>query len=86
MKGGDHMASLEPDELKSLISGIRLIEKALGQKQKIIRPSEIPCTKKVGKGEKMLALKKQKITRCVLVLITCSSKTHHARLFWIRSV
>ena len=48
MKGGDHAASLEPEELKSLISGIRLIEKALGKREKIIRPSEIPCTKKVG--------------------------------------
>ena len=60
MKGGDHMASLEPDELKSLISGIRLIEKALGQKQKIIRPSEIPCTKKVGKVRKNVSTEETK--------------------------
>lgn len=50
MKGGDHMASLEPAELKSLVSGIRLIEKALGKPEKVIRPSEIPCTKKLGKS------------------------------------
>ncbi len=30
MEGPDHMASLEPDELKAMVDGIRNIEKALG--------------------------------------------------------
>ena len=33
MSGPDHNASLEPDELKDMISGIRNIEKALGRSQ-----------------------------------------------------
>ena len=33
-------ASLEPNELKSMISGIRLIEKALGKEQKFASDSE----------------------------------------------
>lgn len=40
LEGPDHRASLEPDELIKMISGIRKIEKALGNKIKEIQPSE----------------------------------------------
>ena len=38
MEGPDHRASLEPDELKLMISGVRNIEKALGNDEK--KPSK----------------------------------------------
>ncbi len=41
MSGPDHNASLEPDELKDMISGIRNIEKALGSGVKEPMPCEI---------------------------------------------
>jgi N-acetylneuraminate synthase len=41
MKGPDHMASLEPNELKEMISQIRDIEKALGDAKKEPKASEI---------------------------------------------
>lgn len=40
MEGPDHKASLEPDELKALVSAIRNIEKALGTGEKIPSESE----------------------------------------------
>lgn len=40
MEGPDHKASLEPDELKALVMGIRHIEKALGDGVKRCTPSE----------------------------------------------
>ena len=40
MDGPDHKASLEPDELKAMVSAIRNIEKALGRNEKILSPSE----------------------------------------------
>lgn len=41
MKGPDHRASLEPDELKSMVSAIRNIEEAMGDGIKRPSPSEI---------------------------------------------
>ena len=41
MPGPDQSASLEPDELKSMILGIRKIEKALGNGKKIPSESEM---------------------------------------------
>lgn len=41
MEGPDHKASLEPDELKRMVSSIRNIEKALGDTEKRITPSEV---------------------------------------------
>jgi len=41
MPGPDHKASLEPQELKQLVRSIRRIEQAMGNGQKIPRPSEI---------------------------------------------
>lgn len=40
MTGPDHKASLEPDELKAMVSGIRNIEKALGTGKKVVSASE----------------------------------------------
>lgn len=40
MEGPDHKASLDPDELKALVSGIRNIEKALGTGRKKVSPAE----------------------------------------------
>ncbi len=41
MEGPDHKASLEPDELKNMVSAIRHIEAALGNGDKKPSPSEI---------------------------------------------
>ena len=41
LTGPDHKASLEPDELKNMVDGIRAIEKALGDGLKAPRPSEL---------------------------------------------
>ncbi len=62
MNGPDHSASLEPDELKAMVSAIRNLEKALsGSGVKEVSPSEqknmaiarksIVATKKIYKGE-----------------------------------
>lgn len=40
MEGPDHKASLEPEELKAMVSSIRNIEKAMGNGKKNIRMSE----------------------------------------------
>lgn len=40
MEGPDHKASLEPEELKAMVSAIRHIEQALGSGHKIISESE----------------------------------------------
>ena len=40
MKGPDHKASLEPNELKKMVEKIRVIEKMLGREKKIITPNE----------------------------------------------
>lgn len=65
MAGPDHKASLEPDELKAMVSSIRNIEKALGNGIKKPSPSEIPnmdiarksiiALKSIAKGEKFTA-------------------------------
>ncbi len=49
MEGPDHRSSLEPDELKAMIRGIRKIEKALGDGIKLPSESEkknIPIARK----------------------------------------
>lgn len=61
MEGPDHKASLEPDELKAMVDGIRSIEKALGSGIKTASNSEkknidiarksIVARKKIVKGE-----------------------------------
>ena len=50
LPGPDHRASLEPNELKNMISGIRLIEKALGKEQKLPSASEIKNIQIAGRS------------------------------------
>ena len=62
LKGPDHKASINPDELKKLIDGVRKITMAIGNGVKKISPSEkknikiartsIVAAKKIKKGEK----------------------------------
>src|SRR5690606_17627715 len=61
MEGPDHKASLEPNELKSMVHSIRNIEKAMGDGKKSPSKSELknkPAARKsivasmeIGKGE-----------------------------------
>lgn len=61
MPGPDHKASLEPEELKALVGAIRNVEKALGNGNKEVSPSEkgnvavarksIVAKKDIRKGE-----------------------------------
>ena len=41
MQGPDHKASIEPDELASLVKAIRHVDQALGRENKEPTPSEI---------------------------------------------
>jgi N,N'-diacetyllegionaminate synthase len=41
MSGPDHKASVEPDELIRMVAGIRSIEKALGDGNKVITHNEL---------------------------------------------
>jgi sialic acid synthase SpsE len=41
MPGPDHIASIEPDDFKAMVSGIRLTERALGDGRKVPMPSEL---------------------------------------------
>lgn len=50
MDGPDHRASLEPHELKLMVKSIRNIEKALGNKEKGVSPSEKENKKVVRKS------------------------------------
>lgn len=42
MAGPDHKASLEPDELKKMVTAIRHVEQALGNPHKTVSASELP--------------------------------------------
>jgi len=55
LPGPDHAASLEPDELKSMVQAIRNIEKALGDGVKQPSPSE---TKNISIARKSIVAKK----------------------------
>lgn len=50
MKGPDHSFSIEPNNLKELISDIRLIEKMKGNGTKTPQESEIPAIKAIRKS------------------------------------
>lgn len=56
MEGPDHKASLEPDELAAMVSGIRHIEKALGTGDKAPTPSE---RKNMAVARKSIVAKRQ---------------------------
>jgi len=55
MKGPDHKASLEPDELKSMVQSIRNIEVALGNGEKV--PSQSELKNKIVARKSIVALK-----------------------------
>ncbi|MCR4861359.1 MAG: N-acetylneuraminate synthase [Ruminococcus sp.] len=55
MEGPDHKASLEPDELKAMVEGIRNIEKALGTSEK--KPSEIEMKNRLVARKSIVARK-----------------------------
>jgi N,N'-diacetyllegionaminate synthase len=55
MPGPDHAASLEPDELKSMIEAIRAVELAKGDGVKQPRPSELEARQLVRRGLKAAA-------------------------------
>jgi N-acetylneuraminate synthase len=62
MQGPDHSASLSPEELKSLVEGIRQVEVALGSIQKRVSPSEWKNRKSMRKSLVTLkAIKKGEI-------------------------
>lgn len=48
-KGTDHKCSLNPNELRQLVYGIRTVELAIGNPVKSVLPSEEPCQVKLGK-------------------------------------
>ncbi|KAK3881714.1 hypothetical protein Pcinc_013869 [Petrolisthes cinctipes] len=48
-KGSDHACSLEPNDLRDLITAIRSVEAALGSPLKAFQPCEEPCYTKLGK-------------------------------------
>ncbi|MCR4955793.1 MAG: N-acetylneuraminate synthase [Lachnospiraceae bacterium] len=56
LPGPDHVASLEPEELKEMVQGIRQIEKALGSGIKEPSPSEMK--NKVAARKSLVAAKK----------------------------
>jgi len=55
LPGPDHKASLEPDELKAMVSSIRNIEKALGDGKKHVSSSE---------GKNMTVVRKSIVAAC----------------------
>lgn len=50
LPGPDHKASLEPDDLKAMVTAIRQVEQALGSKQKKPTRTEIECRDIVRKS------------------------------------
>lgn len=50
LKGGDHKASLEPQEMSTLITQMRSIQAALGDGIKVMAEEEKPVFKKLGKS------------------------------------
>ncbi len=69
MKGGDHAASLNPQEFQSLVSMIRRIEQIMGQaNKKILYDELIPLREKLAKSvvTKIVIKKGDKITRDML--------------------
>jgi N-acetylneuraminate synthase len=54
MYGSDQSASLQLDGLSNLVKGIRVVEKSLGKKEKIVFPEELPCKEKLRKTETLL--------------------------------
>jgi N-acetylneuraminate synthase/sialic acid synthase len=49
MKGTDHRFSLEPHQLREMVTGLRHLRRSLGSEDKRIHPSEKPAIDKMGK-------------------------------------
>jgi N-acetylneuraminate synthase len=47
MWGSDHKASIEPEQMKTMIQNIRLVEKALGSPEIRCLPDEEPVKQKL---------------------------------------
>ena len=62
MEGPDHKASLDPDELVAMVSGIRHIEKALGNEEK--QPTQSELKNKAIARKSIVAKKNNKSGRC----------------------
>lgn len=56
MAGPDHVASIEPADFKAMVSGIRLVERALGDGRKVPMPSEL---KTIPVARKSLVARRQ---------------------------
>jgi N,N'-diacetyllegionaminate synthase len=70
MKGPDHKASLEPNELKEMVNKIRLVEKILGSKNKEPTKSELKISKVIRKSiiTRQDISKNEKITTEMLII------------------
>jgi len=85
-KGNDHAASLNPEELKQLVNGIREVEAAFGMPIKAIRPSEEACRGKLGKS---LVAAKDLSAGDVLtedMLVVKVAEPHGVRPQWLNSI
>ena len=70
LAGPDHRASLEPDELKAMVTGIRRIEQALGAARKMRTPHE---------EANMLCARKSLVASCAIEPGTIFSNENMAR-------
>jgi len=66
-QGPDHKVSLEPDELKAMVQGIRDVEKALGQGLKGPQPMEL---------ENQKVVRKSLVARCSISSGECFTETN----------
>ncbi|EGW22463.1 N-acetylneuraminate synthase [Methylobacter tundripaludum] len=66
-QGPDHKVSLEPDELKAMVQGIRDVEKALGQGLKGPQPMEL---------ENQKVVRKSLVARCPISSGECFTETN----------
>lgn len=66
-QGPDHKVSLEPDELKAMVQGIRDVEKALGQELKGPQPMEL---------ENQKVVRKSLVARCSISSGECFTETN----------
>jgi len=85
-KGSDHAASLNPEELKQLVDGIREVEGALGKPFKAIRPSEEACRGKLGKS--LVAVRDLKAGDTIAedMLVVKVAEPHGVRPQWLSGV
>ncbi len=66
-QGPDHKVSLEPDELKTMVRGVRDVEKALGQAHKCPQPVEL---------ENRNVVRKSLVANCAISQGECFTETN----------